>query len=127
MKKYIALAVIGFAVSANAQTVNFTNSCNYKISLQALNVINLLPVPDESGDYEGHGIISFTLPAAITSNVPGIVLRPIDVAFNGNCSVYISNSLIQAKAGSNDVVKLNKVVRDLGRALGADLKAQLAQ
>lgn len=128
MKKIIiALAVIGFAVSTQAQTVNFTNACNYKISLRALNVINGKYLDDESGDWSGHGVISFTLPAAITSSVPGIVLRPIDVAFNGNCSVYVTAAEIAAKTGSNDVVKINKVVKDKGRALGADLKAQLAQ
>lgn len=128
MKKIVTLAVIILAaVNAQAQTVNFTNACNYRLGLEALNVINLAPLPDESGDWQGHGIISFTVPVMPTSNVAGITLRPIDVAFNGNCKVYITAAEIAAKTGSNEVVKVNKVLRDKGRALGANLKAQLSQ
>lgn len=127
MKKYIALAVIGFAVSANAQTVNFTNSCNYKISLQGVNVTKLYPKDDESGDWTAHGIVTYTLPAQPTGGVAGITIRPVDSALNFNMSIYITAAEVAAKSGSNELVRVNKVLKDKVRTLGSNLKAELAQ
>lgn len=126
MKKLIAITILGLAVSANAQTFNFTNSCNYKLALQSV-TFDVHPKQDESGDWVGKGLVNYDTPAAPTNFPLGVTLRKLDSSYEEIVGVYLSNSVIQAKAGSNDVVKVNKVLKDVARKLGADHKVEFSQ
>lgn len=129
MKKIIIALLVGMAMSANAQRViQFTNNCNYKIALQSVQIDNLRAVEDESGDWVAKGLILYSLPPQFTNTPSGVTMRgDTEVIFLSRLSLYVTAAEIAAKSGSNELVKVNKVLKDKVRTLGSNLKAELSQ
>jgi opacity protein-like surface antigen len=125
-----ALVLAGLIASANAQQVNvinFTNACNYKLALKSVAIDALKADPSESGDWSARGSILYTIPNTPSNMPTGVEIKNIHLNFYVPVTIAVTAAEVAAKSGSNELVKVNKVLRDKVRALGTNLKAGLAQ
>lgn len=127
MKKYIALAVLGFAVSAQAG--NFTNQPlpKMKITLEGIN--RLAWSTDEVNDSGGataHAIIKYSIPASYTNGIPsGVTIKTWDCNLNMSFALAVTEADIAAASGTNSAIKTKRALNKKEDEVAAWLKATL--
>lgn len=127
MKKIIALAVIGFAVSAQAG--NFTNAPLPKLDVKLKGIQRLAWVNDETseaGSATAHCIMQYNVPACPTSNVPaGVKKSTWDSNINISFEVTVTAAEIAAATGTNNTIKTKRALNKKEDEIAAWLKAEL--
>lgn len=128
MKKLlIALAVIGFAVSAQAGS--FTNQPLPKMKITLAGINRLAWSTDEVHDGGGataHAIIKYSIPARYTNGIPdGVKISTLDCNLNMSFELAVTEAEIASASGTNSAIKTKRALNKKEDEVAAWLKATL--